>query len=50
MKLRKNILVGLLAGMLALSGVACSSDDGGATDGATDAGGAASEAATEVAS
>ncbi len=39
--MKKNIIAGLLAGLLALSAVACSSGGGG---GATEGGGAASEA------
>lgn len=41
--MKKNIIAGLLAGLLALSAVACSSGDGGGGGGASE-GGAASEA------
>lgn len=33
MKMRKNLMVGLLAALLAFAGVACGDDEGGTTDG-----------------
>jgi hypothetical protein len=38
LKLRKNLVVGMLAALLAFAGAACNGDDAGTTDPATDPG------------